>query len=82
MNPFWRSHECRQERLEQLERCPCADLEGHRENCPGPMGHPSVQQMGEQPPARRQVAIAQAEMFNDVVSMDVNFRTLKERNRR
>ena len=36
----------------------------------------------KQPPARRQVAIAHAEMFNDVVSMDVNFWTFKERQQR
>ena len=34
----------------------------------------------KQPPARRQVAVAHAEMFNDVVSMDVDFWKLKERN--
>ena len=33
----------------------------------------------KQPPARRQAAITHAEMFNDVVSMDVNFWKLKER---
>ena len=36
----------------------------------------------KQPPARRQVAIAHAKMFNDVVSMDVNFWKLKERHSR
>ena len=33
----------------------------------------------QQPPARRQVAIAHAGMFNDAVSMDVNFWKQKER---
>ena len=32
----------------------------------------------KQPPARRQVAIAHAEMFNDFISMDMNFWKLKE----
>ena len=36
----------------------------------------------KQPPARRQVAIVHAEMFNAVVPMDVNFWKLKERNSR
>ena len=36
----------------------------------------------KQPPARRQVAIAHAEMFNAVVPMDVNFWKLKERSSR
>ena len=36
----------------------------------------------KQPPARRQVAIAHTQMFNDVVSMDVNFWKLKERHKR
>ena len=36
----------------------------------------------KQPPARRQVGIAHTEMFNDVVSMEVNFWKLKERQSR
>ena len=36
----------------------------------------------KQPPARRQVAIAHADMFNDVVSMNVNFWKLEELNSR
>ena len=36
----------------------------------------------KQPPARRQVAIAHAEMFNAVIPMDVNFWKLKERSSR
>ena len=35
-----------------------------------------------QPPARRQLAVAHDKMFNDVVSMDVNFWNLKERHSR
>ena len=35
-----------------------------------------------EPSAPRQVAIAHAEMLNDVVSMDVNFWKLKKRNSR
>ena len=34
------SHESGQQRLEQLERCPCANERVHRN-----LGHPSVQQM-------------------------------------
>ena len=101
------SHESGQERLEQLERCPCAHQEGHRVNSPA-LGTPISTTNGEtfsrsegddatealnnfscdacsrlkQPPDRRQVAIAHAEMFNDVVSMDVNFWTFKERHSR
>ena len=36
----------------------------------------------KQPPGRRQVALAPEEIFNDAVSMDVNFWQLKERNSR
>ena len=32
----------------------------------------------KQPPARRQVAVAHADFFNDAVSVDVNFQKLKE----
>ena len=37
-----------------------------------------VTRLKKQPPARRQVADAHAEMFNEVVSMDVNFWNWKE----
>ena len=33
----------------------------------------------KQPPAGRQVATGHTELFNDVVSLDVNFKKLKER---
>ena len=38
--------------------------------------------MLQQPPARRQVAVAHVEMSNDAVSMDVNFWKLEERHSR
>ena len=89
------SHKSGQETLEQQERCHCAHHSVQqmeklfREAKVSDAATEALKQFSrdacnrlKQPPNRRQVACAHAEMFNDVVSMDANFWKLKERHSR